>query len=164
MIDATLGQAALALTFSMVPQTRHTNGEQNTSLLLPPRPNRGKANLASRIRTIEKSPRRTRPFAPRRNCREDPSKPKIAKNPKVFGVRPREFPKAPAARKPRRQGLSVRQRRCDFQSYGGHLRNTFFPFSTANSRPSARSRKVAFDSTSKVRAVATTEQTILPKR
>ena len=29
----------------------------------PPKPNRGKANLASRIRTIEKSPRRPRPFA-----------------------------------------------------------------------------------------------------
>jgi hypothetical protein len=41
----------------MVPRTRHTKGEQNTSLLLPPRPNRGKANLSSRIRTIEKSPR-----------------------------------------------------------------------------------------------------------
>ena len=57
------GRAALTLTFSMVPRTRHTKGEQDMSLLLPPRPNRGKANLASRIRTIEKSPRRTRPFA-----------------------------------------------------------------------------------------------------
>jgi hypothetical protein len=47
----------------MVPRTRHTKGEQDTPLLLPLKPNRGKANLASRIRTIEKSPRRTRPFA-----------------------------------------------------------------------------------------------------
>ena len=62
-IDAASGRSALALTFSMVPRTRHTKGEQNAPLLLPPKPNRGKANLASRIRTIEKSPRRTRPFA-----------------------------------------------------------------------------------------------------
>ena len=46
------------------------------------------------IRPVERTAPKVAAPAPslkRRNCREDPSKPKIAKNPKVFGVCPREF-------------------------------------------------------------------------
>ena len=54
LIDAAPGRSALALTFSMVQTARLLRGKQNTPLLLPLRPNRGKANLASRIRTTPK--------------------------------------------------------------------------------------------------------------
>ena len=87
------GRAALALTFSMVPRTRHTKGEQNTPLLLPPKPNRGKANLLSRIRTIEKSPRRTRPFARAPQLPQSPIKAKIAKPSRFLGAVPKNFHK-----------------------------------------------------------------------
>ena len=89
--DAASGRAALALTFSMVPRTRHTKGEQNTPLLLPLKPNRGKANLASRIRTIEKSPRRPRPFARAPQLPRRPIKSENRESPKVFGVRPKNL-------------------------------------------------------------------------
>ena len=71
-------------TFSMVPTARLLRGKQNTPLLLPPKPHRGKVNLLSRAAPA--------PSLERRNCREARPKPKIAKTLRFLGSVPRDFP------------------------------------------------------------------------